>query len=210
MNNRDSHKYPSISEEYPLILASASPRRKMLLQQIGLPFNSLPCDINEEDVGTNPFHRTIALAEKKAMAAYSICADKWILGADTIVLIENTILGKPVDDDEATSMLSLLSGRDHEVITGFSIIDPSGKMAHREYIRSVVTIKELSKKEIAAYIATGEPFGKAGSYAIQGIGAFMIKHISGSYSNVVGLPIYSLIESLLALGALNFFPLKYT
>lgn len=206
MNKKN--KYPSISEEYPLILASASPRRKRILQQIGLPFKSLPCDINEAEVVGEPHNITLKLAVKKAMAAYSKYNGKWILGADTIVLQDNNILGKPTNNNEAASMLTLLSGRVHEVITGFSIINPAGNVAHREYVRSAVTIKELSKEEIAAYIDTGEPFGKAGSYAIQGMGAFMIKHMSGSYSNVVGLPIYSLIESLIALGALNTFPLK--
>lgn len=200
--------YPSISEEYPLILASASPRRKRLLQQICLPFKSLPSDINEGGIGGDPFNRTLVLSEKKAAAAYLKSTDNWILGADTIVLLDNTILEKPIDNDEAASMLVYLSGREHEVLTGFSIINPDGKVVHRECVRSAVTIKDLSKKEISAYIATGEPFGKAGSYAIQGVGAFMIKHIKGSYSNVVGLPIYSLIEALLALGALNTFPLK--
>jgi septum formation protein len=208
MTHRDSREYPSISKEYPLILASASPRRKRLLQQLDLPFNSLPCDINEEEAGSDPFDRTLMLSEKKAMAAYSKSAGNWILGADTIVLLDNIVLGKPIDNDEAASMLTILSGREHEVLTGFSIINPAGETVHRECVRSNVTIKDLSNQEIAAYIETGEPFGKAGSYAIQGVGAFMVKNIVGSYSNVVGLPIYSLIKSLLTLGALNNFPIK--
>jgi septum formation protein len=206
--NKKTHKHPPISEEYPLILASASPRRKRLLQQIKLPFNSLPCNIDEEEAGSDPLNKTLLLSEKKAMTAYSRSAGNWILGADTIVLLDNIILGKPIDNNEAAAMLAHLSGRKHEVVTGFSIIDPAGIVAHRECVKSFVTIKDLSKEEIAAYIATDEPFGKAGSYAIQGVGAFMIKYMTGSYSNVVGLPIYNLIESLLALGALNSFPLK--
>jgi septum formation protein len=200
-------KFQAINDKYPLILASASPRRKRLLKQIGLPFRSLACNIDEEGIDDRPSNLVCILAERKTMAAYSKSSDNWILGADTIVVLEGDILGKPLDHEEARSMLSLLSGREHEVITGFSITDPSGKVAHTEHVSTLVTIKNLSQKEITAYIATGEPFGKAGSYAIQGKGAFMVKSISGSYSNVVGLPIYSLIEALLSLGALNVFPM---
>ena len=128
------------------------------------------------------------------------------MGADTIVVLGGTVLGKPLDGDEARSMLGLLAGKEHEVITGFSIIDPSGIAAHSEEVRTVVSVKRLSEAEITAYIATGEPFGKAGSYAIQGIGSFMVRGISGSYSNVVGLPLCEVIESLIALGALEAFP----
>ncbi|MDB9822216.1 Maf family protein [Deltaproteobacteria bacterium] len=201
-------KLLTIDKEYPLILASASPRRKRLLEQIGLPFRSVPCNIDEEGMDSRPSDIVRILAERKAMAAYSKSSDNWILGADTIVVLKEAILGKPLDREEARSMLNLLSGREHEVITGFSITDPGGKRAHTEHVSTLVKIKKLSQREITAYIATGEPFGKAGSYAIQGTGAFMVKSITGSYSNVVGLPIYTLIEALLSLGALNFFPME--
>jgi septum formation protein len=200
--------FPIISKEYPLVLASASPRRKRMLKEIDLPFRSLACNINEQEIDDNPSNIARILAEKKAMAAYSRVKNNWVLGADTIVVLQNIILGKPLDHEEARSMLRLLSNKDHEVITGFSIIDPSGKVAHTEHVSTIVTIKDLSEREITAYINTGEPFGKAGSYAIQGIGAFMVKSITGSYSNVVGLPVYPVIEALLALGALDVFPIK--
>ena len=200
--------FPTISAKYPLILASASPRRKRLLQQIGLPFRSLPSNIDEENVEGEPSAIARILAEKKARAAYSRSNKNWILGADTIVVLGEAILGKPLSHEDARSMLNLLSGREHKVITGFSLINPSGKVAHSEHVASLVDIKRLSGREIKAYIATGEPFGKAGSYGIQGIGSFMVKGISGSYSNVVGLPLCALIESLLDLGALNAFPLE--
>jgi len=200
--------FPTISKEYPLILASASPRRKRLLQEIGLPFHLMPCDINEEGIKDSPSNIARILAEKKAMTAYSRSPNNWILGADTIVVIQEALLGKSLNHEEARSMLTFLSGREHKVITGFSIIDPSGNVAHREHVSTLVTIKDLSEKEIMAYIATGEPFGKAGGYAIQGIGSFMIKSITGSYSNVVGLPVHALIEALLALGALDVFPME--
>jgi septum formation protein len=202
-------RLPVISKKNPLVLASASPRRKRLLKEIGLPFRSLACDIHEQGTWESPPGMTRFLAEKKAMTAYSRAKNKWILGADTIVVLRNTILGKPVDKEEAKSMLRLLSGKEHEVITGFSIINPAGLVAHTEHVSSIVEIKDLSDREITAYIRTGEPFGKAGSYAIQGIGIFMIRAVTGSYTNVVGLPIYHVIQALLALGALDFFPMEY-
>ena len=110
-----------ISKEYPLILASASPRRKMLLRQIGLPFRSKACNIHEQDIDGRPSDIVCILAEQKATAAYSKLPNNWILGADTIVVLEEAILGKPIDHEEARSMLSLLSDREHEVITGFSM-----------------------------------------------------------------------------------------
>ena len=200
--------FPTISKKNPLVLASASPRRKRLLKEICLPFRSLACDINEQGTWEDPPGMTRFLAEKKAITAYSRATNKWVLGADTIVVLRGRILGKPLDHEEARSMLRLLSGKEHEVITGFSIINPAGLVAHTEHVSSIVGIKELSDREITAYIKTGEPFGKAGSYAIQGIGIFMIRAVNGSYTNVVGLPVYHVIKALLALGALDFFPME--
>ena len=144
--------------------------------------------------------------EKKAKAVYSQSKDSWILGADTMVVVDGRILGKPRDHEDIHSMLSRLSDKEHEVITGFCVLDPSGEVAHSEAITTLVKMKRLSKGEINAYVATGEPYGKAGSYAIQGVGAFMVESISGSYTNVVGLPVCALVKSLLALGALKDFP----
>jgi septum formation protein len=199
-------RFKTITSENPLILASASPRRKRLLREIGLPFRFLPSRIDETEAGDTQADIACILAQRKAMYACSSSPGSWILGADTIVVLQETLLGKPVDQEEAKSMLAMLSGRDHEVITGFSIIDPSGNIAHTGHVSTTVTIKELSEREISSYIATKEPFGKAGGYAIQGIGAFMVKGIIGSYSNVVGLPVHAVIEALLAVGALDFFP----
>ncbi len=198
--------FPVINRGNPLILASASPRRRRLLEQVRIPFQSLPCNIDETGVDGGPSRIARILAEKKARAAYSVSEDKWVLGADTIVVLDGTVLGKPLDRDEAKSMLDLLGGKEHEVITGFFIIDPSGMKVHSEEVSTMVTMKRLSEAEITAYIATGEPFGKAGSYAVQGIGSFMVKGIRGSYSNVVGLPLCEVIESLVALGAMEDFP----
>ena len=200
--------FPVISKKNPLVLASASPRRKRLLKETGLPFRTLACDIHEQGTWEDPPAMACSLAEKKAMTAYSRAKNHWVLGADTIVVLRDKILGKPLDHEDARSMLSLLSGKEHEVITGFSIINPAGLIAHTEHVSTIVGIKDLSDTEITAYIETGESIGKAGAYAIQGIGAFMVKDITGSYSNVVGLPVYHVIQALLALGALDVFPME--
>lgn len=200
--------FQTISKENPLILASNSPRRKRLLQQIGLPFRSVPSNLEENQVPGEPSVRALQLAEKKARAVYAKFRNSWILGADTMVVIGERILGKPRGPEEVHSMLSLLSGKEHKVITGFCLLDPSGRVAQAEAVTTLVKMKRLTEGEIQAYVATGEPFGKAGSYAIQGIGAFMVESISGSYTNVVGLPVCALIRSLLAADALKNFPLS--
>jgi len=199
--------FPIISKEHPLILASASPRRKRLLEQIGLPFLSLPSHIDEKQVAVESSFKAHIMAEKKATAVHPKTNKNWILGADTILVLGKTILGKPHDHDEARSMLIHLRGKEHKVTTGFCLLDPSGTVSHSEDVSTRVKMKTLTEEEIEAYIKTNEPFGKAGSYAIQGIGSFMIEAISGSYTNVVGLPICALINSLLVIGALKRFPL---
>jgi len=198
--------YPYITGEAPLILASESPRRKDLLEQAGIPFLSLPSNIDETLINGLSSCVARTLAEKKAMTAAEKIQGRWILGADTIVVSDNNILGKPADEDEARSMLRLLSGKEHEVITGYCILYPSGNIACTDYEDTIVSIKALTEREIDFYIASGEPFGKAGGYAIQGIGSFMVEGIKGSYSNVVGLPLCGLIKRLLDIGALKEYP----
>ena len=175
--------------------------------QMGLPFRVTPSDVDEEEMGCEPLRISLILAEKKAIRVYPLADSSWILGADTIVVINNKMLGKPRDSSEAREMLSLLSGVEHSVVTGFCILNPLGEIAHSEAVSTAVRFKGLDKEEIDAYIRTGEPFGKAGGYAIQGIGSFMVESISGSYTNVVGLPICAVIKGLLRVGALNGFPL---
>ncbi|MFC1891642.1 Maf family protein [Thermodesulfobacteriota bacterium] len=196
-----------ISDEFPLVLASASPRRKMLLNQVGLPFRVFPTDIEENNIDGEPPEIACALAEKKAFSADLISPGSWVLGADTMVVMGEVILGKPRDNEDALYMLELLSGREHDVITGYCLLDPSGHVACKEHVATKVKVKELSSEERIEYIATKEPFGKAGSYAIQGIGSFMVESITGSYSNVVGLPICRLIKALRSAGAIKGFPL---
>lgn len=199
-------KYPFINRQNPLILASSSPRRKELLTQIGLPFHAATSSVAEEDVNGDPVRISCSLAEKKASAVQPGFKTSWILGADTVVAIDSKILGKPEDEKDAVRMLTLLSGKRHRVITGFCIIGPSGRAVHSEAVTTEVLIKELTPQEIKNYIRTGEPFGKAGSYAVQGIGAFMVKAISGPYTNVVGLPLCTVIKALVSVSALECFP----
>jgi len=201
--------FPPISETYPLILASASPRRKQLLNQVRLPFRAVPSDIDEKMEGkTGSFMRAAFLANKKAKDVYTKVGEHWVLGADTIVVLGDRLLGKPADAEEVQAMLSLLSGQEHRVVTGFVLLDPSGDEAYVETTTTHVKMKELSNKDISNYVTTGEPYGKAGSYAIQGIGVFMVEEINGSYSNVVGLPLCAFIKALLHIGALRSFPLS--
>lgn len=200
-------RFSVISAQYPLILASASPRRKRLLSQVGLPFRSVVSQANEEGIMGDPTQLSRRLAEKKACQVYAKNKGLWVLGADTVVAVNNDILGKPEDNEKARGMLALLSGKEHRVITGMCILDPSGHVAHCQAVTTLVRFIELTEQQIEAYISTGEPYGKAGSYAIQGVGAFMVESLSGSYTNVVGLPLCALIKALLTAGALRRFPL---
>jgi septum formation protein len=200
-------RFPIISAQNPVILASASPRRKRLLTQAGIPFRSVTSKTSEEGITGDPAQISRVLAEKKAAHVCAETGASWTLGADTIVAIDNRILGKPEDSEKAREMLLFLSGKEHRVITGFCILDPSATVAHSESVTTLVRFKPLSVKEIEGYIRTGEPFGKAGSYAIQGVGSFMVESINGSYTNVVGLPLCAVIKALVSVGGLECFPL---
>jgi len=197
-----------IDEKHPLTLASASRRRRQLLAQVHVPFRAVVSRISEKSDSGNPEGFCQRLALLKAEEVASREKDSWILGADTIVVIGERVLGKPENHGDARAMLSLLSGSEHRVITGFGVLDPSGKTVHAESVSTQVRFKPLSEGELSGYIKTGEPFGKAGAYAIQGVGSFMVESISGSYNNVVGLPVCALIKALLKCGALRCFPLK--
>ncbi|RLB09340.1 MAG: septum formation protein Maf [Deltaproteobacteria bacterium] len=200
-------KFKYISRDYPLILASSSPRRRELLQNLGIPFKIYPSNVEEKISDTDEFEKfALEIAEKKARYAYNKLKDGWILAADTIVVVEEKIFGKPKDYNDAKRMLSILSGREHTVITGFCIIDPAGELSWKESVISKVTIRELTEEEIDSYLATKEPFDKAGAYAVQGIGSFMIKKINGSYTNVVGLPVCEVILALKKIKAVAKFP----
>ncbi|NLL47868.1 MAG: septum formation protein Maf [Firmicutes bacterium] len=181
-----------------LILASQSPRRKTLLEQFGFSFSVEVFPAQEVSEGEPlAVARTNAMA--KALPVSEAFSEALVLGADTIVTLAGRILGKPVDADDAFSMLRFLSGREHEVAT-YVIMARSGQVVREFSETTRVEFRELSSEEIKAYIATGEPFDKAGGYGIQGYGGLLVKSIKGCYYNVVGLPIPSLAEHLRSLG----------
>ena len=179
-----------------LILASASPRRSELLRNAGFEFEISPADVDESSrTREKPKAFAERLAREKARAVRRKFRREFVLGADTVVVVKRKILGKPRDAKDAARMLRLLSGRAHEVITGVCVIAADG----REDTRSEVTrvfFDRMSKKEIAAYVATGEPMDKAGAYGIQGMASRWIPKISGDYFNVVGLPV-ALVRKML-------------
>ena len=171
-----------------LVLASASPRRQELLRNAAIPFEVQPADISEDslprETGSQCAER---LAQEKALSVARMRPADAILGADTVVVIDDQILGKPADFADAARMLRLLSGRSHRVITGVClVIEGQCKTASET---TTVTMSEISEQEIANYAATREPMDKAGAYAIQGIASRWIPRIEGDYSNVVGLPV---------------------
>jgi septum formation protein len=188
----------------PLILASQSPRRRYLLEQAGLRFEVVPSGIDEAGFAlTSPDRYVRRLAEAKALDVAAAHPDAWVIGADTIVLIDATVLGKPGGREEARAMLQRLSGRTHQVYTGYSICCRRRERTLTDVAVTDVTFKTLSDDEIEWYIHTDEPFDKAGAYAIQGLGTFLVRRINGSYTNVVGLPVCEVIEVLIEAGAVG-------
>ncbi|MDT8318545.1 MAG: Maf family protein, partial [bacterium] len=131
--------------------------------------------------------------------------DRWVIGSDTVVIIDAEILGKPLDESDAIGMLRKLSGREHKVITGYSIINSSSGEEIKRAVETAVKFKKLTDDEIKGYVNSGEPMDKAGAYAIQGLGSFMVEGIIGSYSNVVGLPVCQIVNDLEEVGAIRLF-----
>ena len=181
----------------PLLLASASPRRLELLKQVGIvPDKVVPADVDEAPLPREipaAYARRIAAAKAKKAAAEH--AGAIVIAADTVVAVGRRILPKAETAEQARACLVLLSGRRHRVLTAVSIMSPSGKLKTR-LVTSVVQFKRLSEAEMAAYLAAGEWQGKAGGYAIQGKAAALITFISGSYSNIVGLPLHETVSML--------------
>ena len=172
----------------PLILASASPRRRELLGQIGLQFTVVTADIDETPLpGEVHTAYTLRLAEAKARAVLALHPDAIVIGADTPVAVDGELLGKPADATDAARMLRLLSGRAHQVTTAVALLSSGHTLTAAETTN--VFFSTMHEDEIAAYVATGEPMDKAGAYAIQGRAAQWISRIEGDYSNVVGLPL---------------------
>jgi septum formation protein len=184
----------------PLVLASGSPRRQELLALLGLPFRVEPADVNESvHDALPPWERAARLAEDKARAISSRYPGALVIGADTLVVIDEHVLGKPADAADARRMLELLSGRTHQVITGIAVA-AGGQPVAADVVATDVTFRSLSAAEIDAYVATEEPMDKAGAYAIQGYGAVLIAGIRGDHPNVVGLPLTRLATLLRGLG----------
>jgi len=178
------------SAPVPLILASASPRRRELLAHLGLPFAVVPSAIDEHLAPASSISATVAeLACRKARAVAVGLDAGLVLGADTVVVLGDEVLGKPADPRDAERMLRRLSGRSHEVITGVAVVDAASGRGERSAVVSVVRMREFVDAEIAAYVATGEPLDKAGSYAVQGGGGALVAAVEGCYANVVGLPL---------------------
>jgi septum formation protein len=157
----------------------------------------MPSDADEEVLsGEAPAEYSLRVARAKAQDVASKHPGYWVLGADTIVVVDNLILGKPKDAADVYQMLRLLSGRVHQVMTAFVLIAARGQEYKHQIVATTVTFKLLSDEQIQAYLATGEPFDKAGAYAVQGIGATLVEKVEGSYTNVVGLPIDEVLEAL--------------
>ncbi|MEZ4484671.1 MAG: Maf family protein [Syntrophotaleaceae bacterium] len=198
--------FSSAAEPSALVLASASPRRRELLASLGIDFSVVPSQVPEIlQPGESPRQHVMRLSREKALevAGRENVPGRWFLGSDTVVVCDDAILGKPGDTEEAAAMLRSLAGRDHQVFSGYAVFDRDSEQLAVDAVATRVRFKALTEQEIAGYIATGEPFGKAGSYAIQGIGAFMIPAIEGSYSNVVGLPLCEVVSTLERFGALR-------
>jgi septum formation protein len=184
-----------------IILASASPRRKELLEKIGLKFEVEPSDYAEDMCsGLSPDELARAISLEKARAVASKHKNTVVIAADTFIVFRGKIMGKPGTEAEARKMLMRLRGKPHSVITGFTILDVDKNKVLTKAVETVVHIKNLTPDEIEAYVKSGEPLDKAGAYAIQGLGSTIVERIEGDYFNVIGLPLSALTEGLKKFG----------
>jgi septum formation protein len=200
----------SIDPARPLILGSASPRRRDILSGLGIPITVLPADIDE---GLAPAEAPLEYVERivaAKLAAVAVrarqTAGAGLLVADTIVVLDEQVLGKPVDVADAERLLRRLAGREHRVHTRYAIAAPFGETLAARTVTSDVRLRAAPAEMLARYARTGEGLDKAGAYAVQGIGAFLVESIRGSYSNVVGLPACEVVGDLLSTGLLEHFP----
>jgi septum formation protein len=186
-----------LSDKKKLVLASRSPRRAAILTREKVRFEvKIPDDYKEEDVFSDPVTHVLESSRRKAESVVGELEDGIVLGADTIVVLDNEILGKPRNKENAFSILKKLSGRMHEVYTGVTLINKSTGKTVSDYDVTKVMFNQLDEQKISDYIATGEPMDKAGAYGIQGMGSFLVNHIEGSLDNVIGLPTEKLREML--------------
>jgi septum formation protein len=197
-------EWKQMNHKPSLILASASPRRRDLLKIAGLTFHIVPSGIHEDDYPfSDPKSYAMVLAEAKAVDVSDRYPESWIIGADSIVAIDGDVLEKPTSISEARQMIQMLSGHTHEVHTAYAIACKQKSHLFSDIVSTAVLFKSLTEKEIEWYIHTPEPYDKAGGYAIQGLGSFMVKHIHGSYTNVVGLPVCEVIDYLFKQGVIT-------
>jgi len=182
-----------------VVLASASPRRRKLLEQVGLQFDIIPANIDEDDIAiTSPEQFVMELARRKALhIAKTEATDKIVIGSDTTVYLGDELLNKPMDEKDAYTMLTQLSGNTHQVYTGVSLVVNELGKESTFFVKTEVTFRELGEKEKIAYIATGSPMDKAGSYGIQDdFGSVFVRNISGCYYNIVGFPLSRFYEEI--------------
>jgi septum formation protein len=179
------------------ILASASPRRRELLRQVGFSFQIVPSRLQETNRNDmEPSAQALHWAGAKAKEVAQRFPQTWVLAADTMVVLDDEIMGKPGSSADAVAMLSQLSGRSHSVITGICLMGKDTGVEACQYVETRVFMRTLTSGDIDAYVNTGEPMDKAGAYGIQGIGGCLVQRIEGSYSNVVGLPLCEVVELL--------------
>lgn len=193
----------SVSGPLPIVLASASPRRVELLRKASVPFDLQPANIAElERDGEAPTELAERLATEKALAVARRVGSpppRLVLGADTIVILDDEVLGKPRDDDHALELLGRLTGRRHRVVTGIAVVDSATFRVASRTVESWVTMRRATREELVAYVATGESLDKAGGYALQGGARSFVTRIDGSETNVIGLPVaetLALLESM--------------
>lgn len=187
-----------------IVLASESTRRVDILRTLGISFSIIPPDIDEtKRKEETPQEFVNRIAFEKASKVGKHFPDKWVIAADTIVVLKGKVLGKPKNERDAFNMLRSLSGKWHKVITGYCVVNLLKNIVYRDIVETKVFVRDMTDEEIHRYIKTSEPMGKAGSYAVQGKGGYMVKEIKGSYTNVVGLPICEIAEALLSLGVLS-------
>ena len=201
-----------IHHSTPLVLGSGSPRRREILQTLSIPIRVIPGqadeDVHEGEAPATYLQRVVLEKLRDVAARLDGAPFGGLLVADTVVLLDDHILGKPADEAEACRMLRGLSGRAHEVHTRFAIASPDNPSlpVHEQTVRTVVTFRALSDAEVARYAASGEGLDKAGAYAAQGLGSFAVERIEGSYPNVVGLPACEVVVALRRAGLLQAFP----
>ncbi len=184
-----------------LILASSSPRRRELLEKLGCSFQVMPSQVGESlDEALAPDEYVKKLSRLKALSVAGRVSSGIIVAADTVVVLDGVILGKPKTSEKAQHMLHALSGKEHQVVTGLAVVDAETKVMKQEVVTTKVKFRKLSDNLISRYIATGEPLDKAGAYAIQGKGALLVESIEGCYYNIVGLPLGTLNKLLEGFG----------